>query len=84
MIDKSNRGNAVELKFRGTIALITLNKPRKLNALTKDEFYQLAQALYEVASHDEIITTVLTGRGRFFSAYVRPRKWHGGNKRTLC
>ena len=58
----------IEVEYRGPIALIVLNKPRKLNALTKDEFYQLAQTLHEVASHDEVVATVLTGNGRFFSA----------------
>lgn len=58
----------IEVEYNGPIAVIVLNKPKKLNALTKDEFYQLARTLQEVAEHDEVVTTVLTGNGRFFSA----------------
>ena len=58
----------IEVEYNGPIAVITLNKPNKLNALTKDEFYQLARTLQEVAEHDEVAATVLTGTGRFFSA----------------
>lgn len=58
----------IEVGYDGPIAVIVLNKPDKLNALTKDEFYQLARTLQEVADHDEVVPTVLTGNGRFFSA----------------
>lgn len=59
----------VEYKTNG-IAVITLNQPKKLNALNQDGYYQLALALREVAQRDDIYITVLTGKGRFFSAYV--------------
>lgn len=58
----------IEVEYIGHIAVIVLNKPKKLNALTKDEFYQLARTLQEVATHDEVVATVLIGNGRFFSA----------------
>jgi peroxisomal 3,2-trans-enoyl-CoA isomerase len=58
----------IEVEYSGPIAVVALNKPNKLNALTKDEFYQLARTLQEVANHDEVVATVLTGNGRFFSA----------------
>ncbi|KAH6642702.1 peroxisomal d3,d2-enoyl-CoA isomeras-like protein [Boeremia exigua] len=56
------------VEYRGKIAIITLNVPKKLNALTADLYYHLARAMHEVATHDEVIITVLTGVGRFFSA----------------
>lgn len=62
------RMTVIEVGYDGPIAVIVLNKPNKLNALTKDEFYQLARTLQEVADHDEVVATVLTGNGRFFSA----------------
>jgi Delta3-Delta2-enoyl-CoA isomerase len=68
MTTSAESSKAIELEYDGALAVITLNKPSKLNALTKDEFYQLAQTLNEIATRDEIIATVLTGRGRFFSA----------------
>jgi peroxisomal 3,2-trans-enoyl-CoA isomerase len=58
------------IEYKRKVAIITLNVPKKLNALNGDLYYQLARAMHEVASHDEVFITVLTGRGRFFSAYV--------------
>lgn len=62
--------DAIQVEYRGKLALITLNVPKKLNALSGDNYYRLARALNEVAEHDEVFITVLTGKGRFFSAYV--------------
>ena len=56
------------IDYKGKIAIITLNVPHKLNALNGALYYQLASAMHEVASHDEVFITVLTGKGRFFSA----------------
>lgn len=61
----------IGVEYRGRIAIIEINRPEKLNALPKDGFYLLAQRLREVDMRDEVAITVLTGRGRFFSAYVR-------------
>lgn len=56
------------LDTQGEIAIITLNIPHKLNALSGDLYRQLAYLLRKVASMDQIVITVLTGNGRFFSA----------------
>lgn len=58
----------VLLEYRGPIAIITLNNPEKLNAQSKDGWYQLAKYLREVATRDEVLITLLTGVGRYFSA----------------
>jgi 1,4-dihydroxy-2-naphthoyl-CoA synthase len=58
------------VSYAGKVAKITLNVPSKLNALTGDLYYQLAHAMNEVAARDDVVITVLTGRGRYFSAYV--------------
>ena len=62
----------VQLEYQGPLAIVTLNNPQKLNALTKDGFYQLAKCLREIDVHDEVFVTVLIGQGRYFSAYVIP------------
>jgi len=54
--------------YTGKTAIITLNVPKKLNALDADTYYLLARAMNEVAARDDIYITILTGRGRFFSA----------------
>lgn len=62
--------DAVKLSFQDRIAIITLNRPGKLNALNQDLYYLLGERLREVEKRDDIYITVLTGSGRFFSAYV--------------
>lgn len=56
------------IDYKGKIAIITLNVPKKLNALDASLYYQLACAMHEVAERPDICITVLTGKGRFFSA----------------
>jgi peroxisomal 3,2-trans-enoyl-CoA isomerase len=58
----------ITLEVQGKIAIITLNIERKLNALTADLYYLLGKLMREVAAKDEVIITVLTGKGRYFSA----------------
>lgn len=60
--------SAIQIEYRGKTATITLNAPKKLNALGAKEYYQLASAMNEVAARDDICITILTGKGRFFSA----------------
>jgi peroxisomal 3,2-trans-enoyl-CoA isomerase len=55
------------VEYRGRIAIITLNVPKKLNALSGENYYKLARALIEVAEHDEVFITVLTGNGFSYS-----------------
>jgi peroxisomal 3,2-trans-enoyl-CoA isomerase len=60
--------DGILVEYKGKIAIITLNVPTKLNALDGENYYKLARAMNEVAEHDEVFITVLTGKGRFFSA----------------
>jgi len=60
----------VTITYRDRVAIITIDNPKKLGALTKDGFYQISKYLREIETHDEVFITVLTGRGRFFSAYA--------------
>lgn len=61
--------NMVSVDYQGRIAILRLNKPRRLNAMDFDDYYALGQAMREVDSKPEITITVLVGTGRFFSAY---------------
>ncbi|KAH9883006.1 hypothetical protein J1614_000372 [Plenodomus biglobosus] len=58
----------IVIEYKGKIAIITLNVPKKLNALDGALYYQLARAMHEVAERTDIYITVLTGKGRYFSA----------------
>ncbi|KAH7371995.1 peroxisomal d3,d2-enoyl-CoA isomerase-like protein [Pyrenochaeta sp. MPI-SDFR-AT-0127] len=56
------------VEYKGKIAIITLNVPKKLNSLDGALYYQLARAMHEIAARDEVYITVITGKGRYFSA----------------
>jgi len=60
----------ITLTYQDRIAIVTLNRPDKLNALNQDLYYLLGERLREIDQRDNIYITVLTGTGRFFSAYV--------------
>lgn len=60
--------SVIELEYRGRVAVITINNAKKLNALTQMQYYDLAAKLREIAIHDEVYITLLTGKGRYFSA----------------
>ena len=55
----------VTVEYKGKIAVITIDNDKKLNALDQDGYYQLATYMREVATHDEVYITVLTGKGTF-------------------
>jgi enoyl-CoA hydratase/carnithine racemase len=58
----------ITITYQDRIAIITLNIPKKLNALSGDHYYLLGERLREVDKRDDITITVVTGTGRFFSA----------------
>ena len=68
-----NPDSVIELEYRGRVALLTISNEKKLNALSQPQYYDLAQKLREIATHDEVYITVILAKGRFFSAYVRGR-----------
>jgi len=63
-----NPSDAITLTTRGKVAIICFNLEKKLNALTQDLYYRLSCLMREVAARDDIYITVLTGKGRYFSA----------------
>lgn len=59
---------AVLYRKEGRNAIITLNLPKKLNALTQPYYYRISCLLREIANDPEVSVTILTAKGRFFSA----------------
>ncbi len=53
---------------RGPIAILTLNRPDKLNAVNAQMVSELGQTLDEVEADDRVRAVVLCGAGRAFSA----------------
>ncbi|KAL8830541.1 MAG: hypothetical protein Q9170_005693 [Blastenia crenularia] len=64
----SSTEQSVTLTTEGKIAIITLNLPQKLNALSQDLYYRVSCLMREIAARDDIYITILTGKGRYFSA----------------
>lgn len=56
------------LHYQAPYAIITLNRTKKLNAMTQQHYYRISCLLREVADREDITITILTGKGRFFSA----------------
>jgi enoyl-CoA hydratase len=52
----------------GGVSTLTLNRPEKLNALSRGLFEQLRQHVDEIAGDDSVGCVVMTGAGRSFSA----------------
>ncbi|KAF2158376.1 hypothetical protein M409DRAFT_31101 [Zasmidium cellare ATCC 36951] len=58
----------VKFEVRGRVAIITINQPKKLGALTRESYFHLSQLMRHVDGRRDIYITMLTGTGRFFSA----------------
>lgn len=58
----------IEVKTEGAVGVITLNRPKALNALNNTLTGELAAALDDFAANDEIGCVVLTGSRKAFAA----------------
>jgi len=58
----------VQYRKEGRVAIITLNRPQKLNALNQPLYYRISCLLRDIAEDPTVSVTVITGEGRFFSA----------------
>lgn len=58
----------VNIEVRGRVGLLTLNRPKALNALNNELIDELAQALRDFDSDDNIGAIVLTGSEKAFAA----------------
>ena len=61
-------GNIVDYELRGHVALITMNRPERLNAYGAVMADELGGAWMEAMADSEVRVIVLTGAGRIFSA----------------
>ncbi|KAI5926423.1 3,2-trans-enoyl-CoA isomerase [Camillea tinctor] len=60
--------SVIKVSYEGRVATVTIDNQKKLNALDMDGYYALAKALREIAQRDDIYITIVTGKGRYFSA----------------
>ncbi|MBA2945740.1 enoyl-CoA hydratase/isomerase family protein [Streptomyces himalayensis] len=61
-------GSVLRVEVRDRIAVLTLDRPERLNAIGTDTVEQLKQALEDVRGDDDVRALVLAGEGRAFSA----------------
>lgn len=60
--------NHIQLEIRDHIAVLTLNRPRVLNALNREMVDELDQAAEQIAKDHDIKVLILTGNGEHFAA----------------
>lgn len=58
--------NELLIEQRGRIAVITLNRPERLNAISRDMLNELSKKMVEANKDPEIRCIILTGAGRGF------------------
>ena len=58
------------LERDGQIALVTLNRPEKLNAISREMHLEMMEACHELQDDDEIRAVIWTGEGRGFCSGV--------------
>lgn len=68
MPESKSAANLVLVERRDRVLLLTLNRPEKLNALSKDLLRQLSDALSNAERDSHLACAVLTGAGRAFAA----------------
>lgn len=62
------------LSVEKEVAIITLNTPRKKNALSLELYKLWADLLRRVDDMPEVVATVVTGEGDFFSVRIHLRE----------
>ena len=72
-------GEVTEFEIDGQTAVITLNRPERLNALSPDLRDELTKALAEVQADDSIRVAILTGAGRGFCSGADLSGFGGGD-----
>lgn len=58
----------IKISLRDGVRKILLNRPEKKNALTQQMYKKLTQILNEDAENDQVVVTILTGTGEFYSS----------------
>ncbi len=63
-------GHVLRIERQDKIAILTLNRPDRLNALSPELRQELEQACQDIRHDDDIWAVVLTGEGRGFCSGV--------------
>jgi enoyl-CoA hydratase len=77
MSDETKSYETLLTEIRGSVALITLNRPKALNALNSTLMAELADVLSQYAKDDVICAVVLTGSEKAFAAGADIKEMQG-------
>lgn len=67
-MNQPESGSVIELERRGSIAVVWLNRPERLNAFTLEMRTRIIEVFDECDADDTVRAVVVTGRGRAFCA----------------
>ena len=67
-MDQSRAGDEVLYAVEAAVATITLNRPERMNTISRPMLAQLSAALLEADRNPEVRAVILTGSGRAFCA----------------
>ena len=59
---------SIEMEINDGVAVITMNRPERKNAFTREQYELLADALKNADTNDDVRVVVLTGAGAAFSS----------------
>ncbi|WP_323810432.1 enoyl-CoA hydratase [Sphingobium baderi] len=71
----------VQLEIEGPVAIVTLNRPEALNALSRELSARLAEVFAALHSREDIKVAILTGAGRAFCAGMDLKQLSSGETR---
>ena len=69
-------GKYTILETRGAVAKITINRPEKRNALSRDTIREILAVFEELRTYDSIAVVLTTGAGGVAYCAGRPEPWH--------
>ena len=67
-LSAGQENSVVVVKREGNVAIVTMNRPERLNAINKDLAHGLHDAFEQIATDSNVRVVVLTGAGRAFCA----------------
>jgi enoyl-CoA hydratase/carnithine racemase len=73
---------SIEIDIDGPIAIMTVSRPDRLNALDLDMLKALGAACDEVETNADIRVAIITGDGKAFSAGGDIKAWGGMARRN--
>ena len=58
----------VQVEVKDTIGYITLNRPKKLNAISHTMFFEIKRAFEHLGNNDDVRVVLIRGEGKAFTA----------------